>query len=274
MPVNSIANLRSGAEPQAGIASARRRLCLCATARRVLTLASRPDVKADPTQSTATAESPELSSGVRKGDATAIERTVRAYLGHVYRAARGAGLDPQQAEDVTQETFTTFIETAHRFEGRSRVRTWLFGILYRKIAEARRGIARDSRFEDIDQVFESRFDAAGAWSRPPRPAGAELGDKEIRRGILDCLVIIGQRRLIEQTLEMGEVPLAAERDEHGIYDTGLIQFEMNIRNFIEIVRNLGATPILVTQANLLHPANSEAEMRFRRTWNFFTIMFI
>ena len=73
--------------------------------------------------------------------------------------------------------------------------------------------------------------------------------------------IIGQHRLIEQTLELGEILLAPERDEHGIYDTGLIQFEMNIRNFTEIVRNLGATPILVTQANLVHPTNSEAEKK-------------
>jgi hypothetical protein len=39
---------------------------------------------------------------------------------------------------VTQDTFATFLETASRFDGRSHVRTWLFGILYKKISEARR----------------------------------------------------------------------------------------------------------------------------------------
>ncbi len=188
-------------------------------------------MKADPTQSTATAESPDLSSGVRKGDAAAIERTVRAYLGHVYRAARGAGLDPQQAEDVTQATFTTFIETVHRFEGRSRVRTWLFGILYRKIAEARRGIARDSRFEDIDQVFESRFDAAGAWSRPPRRAEAELGDKEIRRGILDCLDGVPARQRLAFVLREVEGLSTDEiRNVLGVTGTNLGVILHRVRN--------------------------------------------
>jgi len=46
------------------------------------------------------------------------------------RAARSAGLDTARAEDVVQSTFTTLIETAPRFEGRSHIRTWLFGILY------------------------------------------------------------------------------------------------------------------------------------------------
>ena len=44
-----------------------------------------------------------------------------------------------RAEDFAQETLKTFIESAARFEGRSHVCTWLFGILYRKVAEARRG---------------------------------------------------------------------------------------------------------------------------------------
>ena len=52
------------------------------------------------------------------------------------RVARGAGLDPQQAEDVTQATFTTVIEVAPRLGEWSSVWTWLFGILYKKIAKA------------------------------------------------------------------------------------------------------------------------------------------
>ncbi len=74
---------------------------------------------------------------MRASDQAAIQTVVETYLAQILRAARGAGLDSQQAEDVTQATFTTLIEAAPRFEGRSSVRTWLFGILYKKIAEAR-----------------------------------------------------------------------------------------------------------------------------------------
>ena len=90
-----------------------------------------------------TPEAPDLAARVRAGNRSAIQTVVETYLAQILRAARGAGLDPQQAEDVTQATFTTFIEGAPRFEGRSSVRTWLFGILYKKIAEARRAWQRE-----------------------------------------------------------------------------------------------------------------------------------
>ena len=67
------------------------------------------------------------------------------------------------------------------------MRTFLFGILYRKIAETRRGLARERQMDPIDEVFESRFDRAGSWSKPPRPADADLEDKEIRQEISECL---------------------------------------------------------------------------------------
>ena len=68
----------------------------------------------------------EISARIRAGDRNAIQTVVETYLGQILRAARGAGLDPQRAEEVTQATFTTFIEKAEQFEGRSHVRTWLF----------------------------------------------------------------------------------------------------------------------------------------------------
>ncbi len=124
---------------------------------------------------------------IRAGERGAIEAVVKAYLPQIHRAARGAGLAPERADDVVQETFKTFVEGAARFEGRSHVRTWLFGILYRKVAEARRGLSRERRFDDIDDVFESRFDERGSWSRPPRAADGNLDDKEMRSQISDCL---------------------------------------------------------------------------------------
>lgn len=132
-------------------------------------------------------DDPELAARIRSMDREALAAVVDAYLGQVVRAARGAGFDQQQAEEVAQNTLTTFIETATRFEGRSHVRTWIFGILYRKIQEARRGFAKDRRLDDIDEVFESRFDPNGSWSRPPRGPDDELMAKEARQEIDDCL---------------------------------------------------------------------------------------
>lgn len=136
----------------------------------------------------------DLAARIRDRDPDALTAVVDAYLDQILRAARGAGLNPLQAEEATQNTFATFIETAPRFEGRSHVRTWIFGIFYRKIQEARRGFAKDRRFDDIDEVFEDRFDASGGWSQPPRGPEDALFAKEARRGIDECLETVPDRQ--------------------------------------------------------------------------------
>jgi len=41
--------------------------------------------------------------------------------------------------------------------------------------------------DDVDQVFEARFNTDGSWLRPPRPVDAVVHDKEIRERLEDCL---------------------------------------------------------------------------------------
>lgn len=131
-------------------------------------------------------DSPEFLERVRGRDREAIAAVVEAYLEQVVHAARGAGLDAAAAEDVAQATFLTFIETAPRFEGRSRIRTWLFGILYRTVAEARRTRARYD-WSELDERFEGRFDETGSWVRPPRSADFDLETAELGAAITACL---------------------------------------------------------------------------------------
>ena len=137
---------------------------------------------------------PGLAARIRERDREALAMVVDAYLDQIVRTARGAGLNQHQAEEIAQSTFATFIESAPRFEGRSHVRTWVFGILYRKIQEARRSFARDRRVDDIDEVFEGRFDEKRSWSRPPRSPEDELFAKEARSEIGDCLESVPDRQ--------------------------------------------------------------------------------
>lgn len=133
---------------------------------------------------------------VRARDPVALRAVVQTYLPQVLRAARGAGLTPARAEDVTQATFVTFLERAEEFEGRSHVRTWVFGILYHKIAEARREARRDEQMADIDGAVDQRFDATGSWVNPPRPIEGEVADAEIRERLAECLdAVPTQQRL-------------------------------------------------------------------------------
>lgn len=132
-------------------------------------------------------DAPDFLDRIRRRDSEAIARVAHAYLGQLVRAARGAGLDAGRSEDVAQATFVTFIERSSAFEGRSKLRTWLFGILFRKIAESRRAQKRDDELDDVDAVFEGRFDEGGSWVRPPRDPFAELEAAEVRTAISGCL---------------------------------------------------------------------------------------
>ena len=135
-------------------------------------------------------DDPELPERIRAADSDALRAVVRAYLGQILRATRNAGLAPELAEEVAQKTFTTFIEKAEKFEGKSHVRTWLFGILYKKIAEARRQMQRTVQMDDIDELVAQRFDSKGSWVRPPRAVDEQLYSAEIGKLIEDCLEVV------------------------------------------------------------------------------------
>jgi len=124
---------------------------------------------------------------LRAGEEAAVQRLVHTYLPQLIRTARGAGLGLQDAEDAAQNTFVTCVEKAAGFEGRSHIRTWLFGILYRKIAEQRRTVHRGDSHEDIDEIMESRFRSDGFWANPPQGTDTDAYHEEVRRHLEDCL---------------------------------------------------------------------------------------
>src|SRR5574340_971195 len=104
---------------------------------------------------------------LRARDPEALADAVHDHARTLYRAARGMGFGEIESEDLVQDVFTTFLETLDRFEGRSQLRTWLFGILHHKVMERRRASLIEDRTDPIDETFESRFDKSGKWVRPP-----------------------------------------------------------------------------------------------------------
>ncbi len=124
---------------------------------------------------------------LRSRDQDTLQHLMQDYLPQVYRAARGAGLSVQNAEDASQSTFVIFIEKLSEFEGRSHIRTWLFGILYRKISEMRRSAQREEMAQDIEDVMEDRFKTNGFWAKPPRATDQKVFDQDVREHLDNCL---------------------------------------------------------------------------------------
>jgi RNA polymerase sigma-70 factor (ECF subfamily) len=130
---------------------------------------------------------PDAMSRLRNREPEVLEELVNEHSRTLYRAARGMGFRDDEAEDVVQDVFTTFFATLDRFEGRSQIRTWLFGILHHKNMEHRRRRIREEQHDPIDEVFESRFDSNGKWTAPPQDLVRLLESRELGQAISHCL---------------------------------------------------------------------------------------
>jgi len=136
-----------------------------------------------------TSDEQALIARLRKGDEGAFDELVNKHHGALIRMAMSHVADREVAEEVVQDTWMAVIESLNRFEGRSSLRTWIFGILIHKAKD--RG-AREKRhttfsaFESFDDENEeaidpSRFrqsgDWAGHWAFPPQPWDDQTPEK-------------------------------------------------------------------------------------------------
>jgi RNA polymerase sigma-70 factor (ECF subfamily) len=95
--------------------------------------------------------------------------------------------DPHVAEEIVQECFVAALGARERFAGQSSERTWLIGILKRKLVDHIRRITRESSSQDADSLQSSEpaeetfFDKTGHWkSTPARWGGDPRGQMENR----------------------------------------------------------------------------------------------
>jgi RNA polymerase sigma-70 factor (ECF subfamily) len=141
---------------------------------------------------------------LRAGDEPAFQALIQRYHGPMLRLAMTYVGDHGVAEDVVQEAWLTCLRSLDRFEGRSSLKTWLFGILV-NVARARRRkesrilpFASFFRRDDSDShratVDRSRFGSDGMWSDGPHswdnvPESKVLGNETLQyvRSAIDGL---------------------------------------------------------------------------------------
>ena len=100
------------------------------------------------------------------------------HLAFVFRTLRRFGVPDRAIPDAAQEVFTVAFRSMDRFEGRSSMRTWLFGIARRVASDQRRSAA--ARHEVLDDegapgtdVPDSKRDVAASAERNQALARAE-----------------------------------------------------------------------------------------------------
>ena len=136
-----------------------------------------------------TSEDRKMVARLKQGDEGAFDELVNKHHGALIRMALSHVADREVAEEVVQDTWMAVIEGLNRFEGRSSLRTWIFGILIHKAKD--RGVREKrhttfSAFEAFDDgndeaVDPSRFQQsgewAGHWAFPPQPWDDQTPEK-------------------------------------------------------------------------------------------------
>ena len=79
-----------------------------------------------------------LLQGLRSGDSLAFDEMVDRYGNDLYRLALSFVGNPDDAEDILQETFIAAFERRRSFRGESSIKTWLISILFRRAARYHR----------------------------------------------------------------------------------------------------------------------------------------
>lgn len=99
----------------------------------------------------------ELVHAAQRGDRRAFAQLVEKYAARVYNLARKMMRDPQDAEDVLQETFISVFRHLNDFQGDASFSTWLYRIATNAALMKLR--ARKPPTFSLDESIESNGDA-------------------------------------------------------------------------------------------------------------------
>ena len=116
----------------------------------------------------------------RGGSREAFEALFERYRRPIWQFFRRRTADAARAEELAQDTFVALLEGAHRYQGRTVFRAYLFGIAYHVLGAHRRKAAhRHTDPLDFDPPSDSTRDPdAALWVRRAL-ARLDADDREI-----------------------------------------------------------------------------------------------
>lgn len=115
-----------------------------------------------------------------------VEALVEEFASPLMAAARSWGLSEPDAEEAVQDTLSDFLVAIDRFEGRSTLKTFLFGVMFHKCSERRRKNKREQATEDMEAAFAGRFGSLGVWNSLPRGPEEVAVNDELRSWLEEC----------------------------------------------------------------------------------------
>lgn len=100
-----------------------------------------------------------LLQALREGDSAAFQQLFDTFSDKIYRLAVGLLQDEAEAESVVQDSFLRLFEHLDRFEGRSKISTWLYRVAYNasmdRLRKRRPFLSLSSDLDDEDSPISS-----------------------------------------------------------------------------------------------------------------------
>jgi RNA polymerase sigma-70 factor (ECF subfamily) len=156
-----------------------------------------------------TSAAPGSTRGDRLPALAVLDAWVDEHADFLFRYAVPRLRDRHAVEEVLQETFLAALEAVAGFRGDSSPRTWLVGLLRRKIADHYRKRYREGEGESIDTTdptIDAWFDEKGGWIAQPK--GCELDPAELQERtdfwavLQSCLQALPERLATAFTLRV------------------------------------------------------------------------
>lgn len=151
--------------------------------------------------------------GAVRGNHTEFSTVYDEHVSFVRRSAKGLGIPDAALDDVCQDVFITVHRQLCQFEGRSSLRTWLFGIVHHVVQSYRRSLLRKCPVHRGDgslvdpELLESEPDASPyervANAQATRVARELLGRLNDDQRIVFVLADLEQMRAPEIAATIG-----------------------------------------------------------------------
>jgi RNA polymerase sigma-70 factor (ECF subfamily) len=133
----------------------------------------------------------------QRGVTDDFETLYETWFDFVWRSLRRLGVAESQIDDATQEVFLVVHRRLGDFEGRSSIKTWLFGIALRVASDVRRWNRRKNQHDPLTD------DEAVATTDDPHELTSR---REAARAIERCLgAIPEERRAVFVMMELEEM---------------------------------------------------------------------
>jgi RNA polymerase sigma-70 factor (ECF subfamily) len=165
------------------------------------------NTKTTMTEPRANSEDTELANKLKRSEPDAILALYNAYFDRIYSLVLNqVARDGEAAQDIVQEVFLAATKSAHRFDGRSKVSTWLYSIAHKKVVDFYRHQKRDDKYKTKAQNAQSSGIKHSLRSEPINGiVGSEEEDNQVIQETLFQLPLHYRQALLLKYVE--EMPV-------------------------------------------------------------------